>query len=218
MAKKKLLNKIKPHHKNGLLLVGLIIFATIALIFLKSKLIVNSSQNHISGKTQEVPPTASVSASPSPSTATSPTKYFVSPTITQIPTSIPPTQKPTNSQPSSPTSTPTPTYPPFSIQRVTPGYLPEDYSSSNSIKIQGSGFQTGATAFIEGPYELDSGAHDSSFGDYPIQSIVVTPQNYIDGIVAPGLPAGYFKIIVKNPDGSTTSSGYVLLHQGTGHI
>ncbi len=119
---------------------------------------------------------------------------------TQIPTIIP-------------TATPTPI--PFSISSINPMYIPMNYSTlgKNHLTINGFQFQNDASATIEGPYDLGTGQISSgqSYHQFQLSNITFDSNEKLEGTIPDGLPNGYFKIVVKNPDGSSASTGLSLL-------
>lgn len=100
-----------------------------------------------------------------------------------------------------------------SISSASPNYLPANYGTTQ-VTVSGSGFQNGARISIEGPSDLGSGQHLSGFGDYQATRVTYVSSQQIQGTIPAGLPAGYFRIVVTNPDGERSSTGLSLLHQG----
>jgi len=126
-----------------------------------------------------------------------------------------------NGQPSLPpmnTITPTPTPIPFMINSIDPGYVPMNYFSlgKNHLAINGSQFQNGAHVVIEGPYDLQSGqiVANQTYHQFQLTNTVFDSSQKIEGLLPDGLPNGYFRIVITNPDGSSASTGLSLLRGG----
>ncbi|HVT01354.1 MAG TPA: hypothetical protein VHE53_03940 [Patescibacteria group bacterium] len=83
MPKKKKISKLKASHKNGLILIGLIIFLTLVLVFTKSHLAIKSAQDNKPVVTTKLPTSTPI---PSPiQSFPTPTTVLLSPSPT-IPT------------------------------------------------------------------------------------------------------------------------------------
>lgn len=133
--------------------------------------------------------------------------------ITNQPIRIP-SSTPTNI----PTPTPTPTPMPFMIKSIDPGYIPMNYTAlgKNHLTVNGFQFENGAHVAIEGPYDLGSGqiVAGESYRQFQLTNTVFVSSQRLEGIIPDGLPNGYFRIVVTNPDSSSTSTGLSLLRGG----
>lgn len=139
------------------------------------------------------------SKKPAPSPAPTPVS-----TATAVPTESP-IPSPTIASPSAV----------ISISSVDPNYIPMNYSTlgKDHLSIVGSGFQKEAKVYAEGPYDLGTGqiVNGESFQQIQLIYATTVSEKQILGTIPPGLPNGYFKIVVANPDGKSTSTGLALL-------
>lgn len=118
----------------------------------------------------------------------------------------------------SPTPSPSP-----SITHIEPAYVPEKYYElgKKHFEVSGVGFQKDAKVFLEGDYSLEGNPDrlepdpNSNINTYELTNVVYTDNRY-EGDLPAGLPNGYFKVKIVNPNGSTiyTQGAMAILRGG----
>lgn len=102
-----------------------------------------------------------------------------------------------------------------SISDTNPDSIPSNYFDlKTQITINGTGFQSGDQAAVEGPYDLSTGQAEqgATIDDYYLTNITYDSSTKLTGVLPDGIPPGYFKVIIKDASGTVTkSSGEPLL-------